>query len=730
MSAHLSLATPLVELSAYLRGIGLTTAGKLATELATALGKVSPTSVTVEDLLLYLPFRYEDRSHLPRIRDLVDGQAASVIVEVRAPSSYPIRTKNGKRLTLFEFTGTDETGRIRAYWWNQPYLYQVFAAEQRVILYGEWKFSNRQQCYQVENPDYEILNEESDEDVPEMIHVGRCVPMYRKLGAFRARTLRRLMFRLLGALEDVPDDSLPDELRVGIGLGAPLPSKLEALREVHFPSAARHLGAIEARRSPAHARLALEEFFYLTLALGDRRQRREQSSKKATMQITNAIRERVRQALPFAMTQAQKRVIREIVTDLTGDRPMSRLLQGDVGSGKTIIALQALIIAVENGWQAALMAPTEILVEQHARSLTRWLAGTPYRVAALTGRLKAAEKKAIRQALAAHELDIVIGTQALIQDETSFARLGLVVIDEQHRFGVMQREKLVTQGAASEAITPDVLVMTATPIPRSLAMTIYGDLDVSIIDELPPGRKPVVTAIRTDDRRERVYDFIRQECAAGRQAYIVYPLVEESEKLDVAAATAAAEYLQREVFPSLGVGLLHGKLKSEEKEAIMQRLVAGDVQILVTTTVIEVGIDVPNASVMVIENPERFGLAQLHQLRGRVGRGAAKSYCVLMVSNDLALDALERLNFFAQTADGFAIAEKDLLWRGPGEMLGIRQSGVPMFRVGDIVRDADWLTMARQAALRRLQEQPKSAQTLAWLEQARRWFPLAAGGVH
>ncbi len=725
MPASLLLTTPLLEVPAHLRGIGVTTAGKLATELGSVIGKVSPAEVTVEDLLLYLPFRYEDRSHLPQICDLAPGKSASVLVDVSLASSYPIRTRHGKQLTLFEVIGWDSTGRIRACWWNQPYLRQVFQPGRRVVLYGEWQFSNRARCYQVENPDYEVLNDETDDDVPETIHVGRCVPIYRKLGTFRTRPLRTLIFRVLQALHDVPDDGLPDELRYGCGGLPPLPTKLAALREVHFPEATQHLEAIQARRSPAHARLAVEEFFLLTLALANRRRQREQAGEKATMCVTDAIRERARQTLPFRLTDAQKRVIREIVSDLTGPRPMSRLLQGDVGSGKTVVALEAMIVAVENGWQVALMAPTEILVEQHWRSMTRWLSGTPYRIAALTGRLRATEKKAIRQALANHEVDIVIGTQALIQEDTAFARLGLVIIDEQHRFGVLQREKLLARG-----VSPDVLVMTATPIPRSLAMALYGDLDVSVIDELPPGRKPVVTAVRTNERRDRVYEFIRQECAAGRQAYIVYPLVEESEKLDVAAATAAATQIQQDVFPTLVVGLLHGRMKSEEKDVVMQKFVAGEIHVLVTTTVVEVGIDVPNASVMVIEHPERFGLAQLHQLRGRVGRGAARSYCVLMAPDGISPEALERLNFFAQTPDGFAIAEKDLAWRGPGEMLGLRQSGLPVFRVGDLIRDADWLTLAREAAWRVWREQPSAPQTQHWLARAQRMFPMAMGGVH
>ncbi|MGQ9897273.1 MAG: ATP-dependent DNA helicase RecG [Acidobacteriota bacterium] len=725
MSGCLSLATPLVELPAYLRGIGAATAEKLASELSSLIGKLSPAEITVEDLLLYLPFRYENRSQLPQVCDLTPGQSASVLVEVGVAASYPIRTKQGKPLTMFEFIGWDSTGRIRAYWWNQPYLKQVFRPGRRVVLYGEWGFSNRVRCYQVENPDYEVLNDETDGDIPETIHVGRCVPIYRKLGAFRTRALRSLIFRLLQALQELPDEDLPSELCRGTGDLPPLPTKVAALREVHFPEAIEQLEALQARRSPAHARLALEEFFLLTMALVHRRWQREQTGKKAAMQVTASIRERARQTLPFRLTGAQKRVIREIVGDLTGSRPMSRLLQGDVGSGKTIVALQAMIVAVENGWQVALMAPTEILVEQHWRSLTQWLTQTPYRIAALTGRLPASEKKAVRQALANHELDIVIGTQTLIQEGTIFARLGLVIIDEQHRFGVLQREQLLARG-----ISPDVLVMTATPIPRSLAMAFYGDLDVSVLDELPPGRKPVVTAVRTDERRDRVYEFIRQECAAGRQAYIVYPLVEASEKLDVAAATAAAEQLQREVFPMLSVGLLHGRLRPEEKDAVMQKFIAGEIQVLVTTTVIEVGIDVPNASVMVIEHPERFGLAQLHQLRGRVGRGAAKSYSVLMAPKGISPEAMERLKFFAQTPDGFAIAEKDLAWRGPGEMLGLRQSGLPVFRVGDLVRDADWLAIARQAAWRVWKEQPDAPQTQHWLAHAQRMFPMAARGFH
>jgi ATP-dependent DNA helicase RecG len=418
------------------------------------------------------------------------------------------------------------------------------------------------------------------------------------------------------------------------------------------------------------------------------------------------VREAVRSILPFHPTEAQKRALKEIVDDMTSDKPMNRLLQGDVGSGKTIVAVQAMVIAIENGYQTALMAPTEILAEQHARNIRHWLAKTPYRVELLTGSLKAKEKREVQAAIAAGDVDLVVGTHALIQEAVEFKKLGFVVIDEQHRFGVLQRAELRRRG-----VNPDVLVVTATPIPRSLAMTVYGDLEVSIIDELPPGRTPVSTHIRGEDRRQKIYEFVREQIKKGRQAYVVYPIIEESEKLDLRNATEMYENLRQEVFPEFKVGLLHGKMKPAEKEEVMRAFGANRIQILVATTVIEVGVDVPNASVMLIEHAERFGLSQLHQLRGRVGRGAAESFCILLAQFQKTKEARERLKIMEETSDGFKIAEKDLEIRGPGEVMGTRQSGIPAFRIANIVRDQKILELARREANYLLEERGNTRET-------------------
>jgi len=443
----------------------------------------------------------------------------------------------------------------------------------------------------------------------------------------------------------------------------------------------------------AHRRLIFEEFFQLQLALGIKRKDREASPKGTLIRVDDRIREIVRSLLPFRLTAAQKEALREIVNDLCSPKPVNRLLQGDVGSGKTIVALLAMVVAVENGYQTALMVPTEILAEQHARNIKRLLARTPYRVELLTGSTKNAEKRELYEAIAEGEVDIVIGTHALIQEGVRFRKLGFVVIDEQHRFGVLQRAELIRRG-----YNPDVLVMTATPIPRSLAMTVYGDLDISFIRELPPGRTPVRTFLRTEEARTAIYQFIANQVRAGRQVYIVYPLVEESEKIDLLNATQMAEHLQRVVFPNFHVGLLHGKMRPAEKEDVMRRFVSGEIQILVSTTVIEVGVDVPNATVMLVEHAERFGMAQLHQMRGRVGRGAEKSYCILLAQDATTEEARERLGIMVETNDGFKIAEKDLEIRGPGELMGTKQSGIPLFRIGNIIRDQKILEAARREA--------------------------------
>ncbi|MEW6735043.1 MAG: ATP-dependent DNA helicase RecG [Acidobacteriota bacterium] len=711
------LATPIEELHKELPRVGVKTARALAGALAALNARAEVRLVTVEDLLFYLPMRYEDRSNLARIADLADGIEAAVDVEVRVAGTY--RVGKGGKHKIFELSGSDESGRIRAYWWNQPYLEKTFPRGARVILYGQWKFDSYRNNLTVENPEYELLDEESE--TPE-IHMGRRVPIYRKLGDLRTKQLRTIIYHLLNYIDlTTIAENLPEDLRQRNNL----PTRAEALKQIHFPAADVPIELYNQCGSPAHRRIIFEEFFWLLLALAVKRTDRQQETKGTVIEINDRVRQAVLGILPFKPTTAQKRALKEIVDDFTSNRPMNRLLQGDVGSGKTIVAAQAMIVVIENGYQAALMVPTEILAEQHARNLKRLLAQTPYHVELLMGSTPAREKRALKEAIREGEVDLVIGTHALIQESVEFSRLGFVVIDEQHRFGVMQRAELIRRG-----YKPDVLVMTATPIPRSLAMTVYGDLDISIIDEMPPGRTPVETRVRGEKSREQVYRFIADEVRQGRQCYVVYPLVEESEKLDLSAATEMAEQLQKECFPDFTVGLLHGRMKSVEKEEMMLRFVAGEVEILVSTTVIEVGVDVPNASVMLIEHAERFGLSQLHQLRGRVGRGAAKSYCILMTTGPKSKEATERLNVMERTSDGFKIAEKDLELRGPGEILGTRQSGEQIFRIANIVRDRELLEAARREAEFLLSARRNWPATVQLIEQVRRQprFGLATIG--
>ncbi len=471
--------------------------------------------------------------------------------------------------------------------------------------------------------------------------------------------------------------------------------------------------------------MIFEEFFWVALAIALRKSERVKETKGAVIEINERVEGHMEEILPFTLTGAQERAVKRILDDMQSDAPMNRLLQGDVGSGKTVVALLAMVAAMENGYQTALMAPTEILAEQHARNVKRMLADTPYPVELLVGSLRAAEKRKLHQAIAAGEVHACVGTHALIQEAVMFQKLGLVVIDEQHRFGVLQRAALRERG-----FNPDVLVMTATPIPRSLAMTVYGDLDVTVIDELPPGRTPIKTVVVGEEQRGGVYKGLEREVRGGRQAYVVYPLIEESEKMDLKDATRMFEHLRDRVFPHFTIGLLHGKMKSAEKEEVMHRFVRGEVQILVATTVVEVGVDVPNASVMVIEHAERFGLSQLHQLRGRVGRGAQQSFCVLLASERQTVIAQERLGIMEETSDGFRIAEKDLEIRGPGEVMGTRQSGVPTFRVGNIVRDVLILEEARHEADYYLSARRRTRETSQLIERVRAdaRFGLAAVG--
>jgi ATP-dependent DNA helicase RecG len=648
--------------------------------------------------------RYEDRSNLASIRDLQNGMWATIQVDVRIAGTYPVK---GGRLRIFEISGTDTTGQIRAFWWNQAYLQSSFKQGRRVLLYGQWK-RNRRGFFEVENPDYEFTLDDDDADP---IHTGRRVPVYRKLGEIRTKQLRSIMHYVLARLDfsDI-EDALPREVLARHEL-IPMAS---AFRQVHFPADDVPLESYNRFASPAHRRLIFEEFFWLSLAMGLRRQGREQAAKGTVIEVNDRVRSAVRAILPFKPTNAQKRVLGEIVNDMTGLKPMNRLLQGDVGSGKTIVAVQASIVAIENGYQAAIMAPTEILAEQHARTVKRLVENTSYRVELLTGSLSGARKRQLQADIESGEVDLAIGTHALIQEAVAFQKLGFVVIDEQHRFGVMQRAELMKRG-----YNPDVLVMTATPIPRSLVMSVYGDLDLSVIDEMPPGRKEVITRVRGEDARRKIYQFLDKQIRAGGQVYVVYPLVEESEKLDLLNATQMAEHLQKSVFPNFRVGLIHGRMKQDEKDAVMDEFRNGAIHILVSTTVIEVGVDVPNASIMVVEHAERFGLSQLHQLRGRVGRGDEQSYCILLAANRRSPEAVGRLTIMEETNDGFKIAEKDLEIRGPGEVMGTRQSGLPAFRIGNIIRDHELLEIAKKEADRLLTEQRNTRETAKLIEIVR-----------
>ena len=739
MPSAISLTTPVEDLHKHkIARLGPNLARKLAAAVASHANKRQSNEATVEELLSYLPMRYEDRSRLAKIKDLEDGTEASLELQVKHAGGYEVRNRQAfskSRLFIFEASGVDvddKTGRQVVVWWfvSGRHAYDVIqfytkklTRGTRFITFGRWEWDKKRGTYSlrlhrpadeletlttIETDNVDSTNPEQVEaniSDPSLaaIHVGRRVPVYRKLGDFNSKRVREIIHAILAKLDDkeIPE-TLPADLRQKYRLAA----RAQALREIHFPPKEESMVDYEQSRSRAHLRMIFEDFFWLAFAVALKRGDRVRESKHLKILIDKDVKDVISAVLPFKLTTAQRKVTAQIFNDMKSTTPMNRLLQGDVGSGKTIVAVIAMIAAMANGYQAALMAPTEILAEQHARNVKRLLAKTPYRVELLTGSIRSAEKRKLQQALQAGEIHACIGTQALIQDAVSFANLGLAVIDEQHRFGVMQRAELRARG-----ISPDVLVMTATPIPRSLAMTVYGDLDVSIIDELPPGRTPIETMVFGEDQRQEVKQLISREVKAGRQVYVVYPLVEESEKMDLRDATRRYEYLRDTVFPKLSVGLLHGRMKSSEKEEVMKSFVAGETKILVTTTVIEVGVDVPNASVMIVEHAERFGLSQLHQLRGRVGRGAEKSYCVLLTTDKKTNVARERLGIMAKTNNGFIIAEKDLELRGPGEILGTRQSGLPEFRIGNLVRDQSILEKARAAAEYYLTERASSPQT-------------------
>jgi ATP-dependent DNA helicase RecG len=657
----------------YVKGVGPRRASLL----------VSRAIRTVEDLLLHIPRAYQDRAHFVSLSSLQIGQEAAV--HARVYRSRVIETRTRGR--ILDVILTDGSSFVHAKWFHGAYLQtRDFHSGRNIVLFGRVDFDRYDSKFVFFNPEFELLD---DNDDTTSIDIGRYVPIYEEIGGITSRQLRRIISGALSDLSKDVADPLPDEIRAAHGF----PELRSCLDRIHFPELQDDLHQLNQRRSPYHRRLIFEEFFLLELLYALRRaQSRGLSGLR--FETTDRIRQRVKTILPFHPTSAQKRVLKEIVDDLKASYPMIRLMQGDVGSGKTIVAFEAVVIAVENGYQAALMAPTEILAEQHFINAKRILEPLKYRIGVVRRGIKKAEKQHLLEKIASGEIHVVIGTHALIEEHTVFKKLGLVIIDEQHRFGVVQRLQLMAKGE-----NPNTLVMTATPIPRTLAMTLYGDLDLSVIDEMPPGRSPIRTSHAVDRDAERIYRVIAAQLQEGRQAYVVYPVIEESEKVDLKSATEGFKKLS-EIFNKWRVALLHGRLKSDEKEATMRAFAAGEIHVLVSTTVIEVGVDVANATVMLIEHAERFGLAQLHQLRGRVGRGAHQSLCILMTPSRLNDVARQRIHAMVSTTDGFRLAEVDLQLRGPGEMAGTRQSGVPEFRIANLLLDGDLLSLAQQEAQR------------------------------
>ncbi len=734
---------------------------------------------TVEDLLYHLPFRYEDRLNPLPMGELKAGGMATVIGEVRG--SVLLRTRS---MPIFEMTVGQGLHSIKCMWFNGTYLQDRFKLGQMVSLYGKLEPSRSSAGkLKMIQPQFEILpapNSPEAEFV--MLEMGRIVPVYESLGGttpwgakLTSRWLRRVLWSIFEELEESQAAAkLPETLPLALRERLVLPARLEALRAIHFPPAGTPMTELMSAATPGHRRLIFEELFYLELGL-ELKRRRMREREGTAFQTNVKVREAIKQVLPFHPTAAQKRVLGEIAGDMRRAQPMRRLLQGDVGSGKTIVAMQAALVAIENGYQAALMAPTEILATQHYLSARKLLGGAispttgrPYRVTLLTGSLDEATKREARGRIFRGETDLAVGTHALIEDKVDFENLGLVIVDEQHRFGVQQRFRLMKKDTA---LDPDVLVMTATPIPRTLALTLYGDLDASVIDELPPGRTPIVTRRTSEERAADVWEFVRKQVTQGRQAYIVYPVIEgakdDQPELDFAhdepaddasamagkkpaasaskkskksapkteklfapkkplrAAADMYDELRTGALAGLRLGLLHGRLSADDKEVTMRRFQRGDIDVLIATTVIEVGVDVPNASVMVIEHAERFGLAQMHQLRGRVGRGAAKSYCILMTGSKVSEQAEMRLDAMVRTQNGFELAELDLQQRGPGEFFGTRQAGLPEFRVANLLRDRAMLELAKSEAARfALRPDPKVSREetdAVWARLKQQW---------
>lgn len=671
---------------------------------------------TVRDLLFYYPRDHIDYARQVNIKDLLPGETVTVVGIVRKCECFS--SPKNKKLTIFNLVLKDSTGEIKItrFYAGAYYTYRGWQEKMKkmyprnAIVAASGLVKKTPYGVTLDNPEFEVLT--SDGNTLNSLKIGRLVPVYPLTDGLSPDFIRKTVLEAMKALP-LLEDPLPDSIKKEYNL-IDLKS---AISQIHYPQNQQQLA--QARR-----RLVFDEFFYLQLGFLKRRQEQKQNYIATPFLASGRLTERLQEILPFPLTNAQKRVIEEIKNDLQSSTPMNRLLQGDVGSGKTIVAVFAILMGIQSGYQAALMAPTEVLAEQHYRKIVQWFNQLHLPVELLTGATKPSKRKQIYAQLESGELPLVIGTHALIQDNVKFRNLGLVVIDEQHRFGVQQRAKLLSKGKA-----PHVLTMTATPIPRTLALTLHGDLDVSHIDELPPGRQPITTKVLTGKQRLQAYELIKREVANGRQAYIIFPLIEESEKLEVKAATKEYDRLSQKVFPEFRVGLLHGRMTSQEKEASLTAFRNNETQIIVSTTVIEVGVDVPNATVMLVENAERFGLSQLHQLRGRVGRGQHKSYCFL-ITNSKTPETVQRLHILEQSQDGFFIAEMDLRLRGPGEVLGNRQSGLPDFALASLATDQDVLMIARSAAEKLVTEEAnKNPHSRRWERELARRYQKLMGGI-
>lgn len=643
---------------------------------------------TIEDALYHLPLRYEDRRQFKTINQLTDNQQEVFVGTVLASGET---VTNRSRRRIYEVIVGDDTGKISLKWfrYRKPWLQKRFPLGQKAIFIGEIK--RFAAIREIHHPDSELIQANTDLQQllqSDPLNFGRILPVYALTEGLSQKQARKIWYQLSHDFASFTKSFVPEHIRGKHHLQT-IP---EALQQIHWPNESVNLSELEDGKDNARKSLVFDEFFFLEVGL---------ALKRAGVQLEEGIAFKfehkftipLNKILPFKLTDAQRRVLGEIKHDMMAPQPMHRLLQGDVGSGKTMVALMSALIAIENKAQVAVVAPTEILAEQHFQTFSTWLEKLGLRTGLLQGSMPAAAKRNMLEQIARGDIDLVVGTHAILQEGVEFHYLGLGIVDEQHRFGVRQRSLLKRKG-----VNPDILVMTATPIPRTLSMTLYGDLSVSVIDQLPPGRKPVTTKRFSPSQRKGAYQLIEQELQQGRQAYVVYPLVEESEKSDLQAATGAAELFANEIFAEYKIGLLHGRMKTAEKDAVMTRFRQGEIQLLVSTTVIEVGVDVPNATVMMIEHADRFGLSQLHQLRGRVGRGADKSYCLLIPSEHYSEDARRRLQVMVETNDGFRIAEADLEIRGPGDFLGTRQAGLPDFRVASLLKDIRILENARNEA--------------------------------